>query len=496
MLVRVWLVELLIAVAFVASGSVNAANAGAATGTVTGVVYWDRNANGSQDAGEPGFETNPVLTAPDSALPLVTGFAGDDGRYEMQAEAGTYRFSPGVAVAFENCAAAPLPSYNPFGARNCVGADYPITSERFTEPFDLGAGETVDIDFGVTTRDEMILLGRALVDRGNAPAGTVVTASVNGVECGSATIEEGGSPGGGPDDFELRILGAGQRDGCAEQGDLVTIAIGDVASPQSNLFVYVPFSPVPNPAYYLDREGVMIVDLAFFRDYAWVFSDDRTLEDGSPVPNGTAVRAMVDGVLCGETVIGDLPGVADQLSGFGRLFVASDAVQPGCAAPGRTFDVVIGERGVFSDLTWEPRLYVLGTSADPNSPPPASPPSVPLPCPTPVIGVETGGTLSHPPIDPNLISPPIDPNLQSPPPSASPNPWPQSPPAATGVRALQEVPQSPPPWPQSPPGSPPPLNEPLSPPELLPPPAVIGCPVPAGAVRPPDTGSAGLKHTR
>jgi hypothetical protein len=145
---------------------------------------------------------------------------------------------------------------------------------------------------------------------------------------------------------------------------------------------------------------------------------------------------------------------------------------------------VIGD-AVTYDVHWYPWVFQLFGSDQPTPlPTPDSPPYCPY------YGMpDPGVPLSPPPFDPNApLSPPTD-APQSPPPGP-PSVWPQSPPAATIV-ALQEIPLSPPP------ASPPPVDVPLSPPELSPPPSppatIIGCPVPGGAINPPDTGGAGLK---
>jgi hypothetical protein len=490
MLARIILCELLLFVAlFVVDTATRPAAEAGETAVVRGVVYWDRDADGEQDGDEPGIETNPVLTGEDTSLPLETGFADEDGRYEMEIAPGTYRFSPGVAVAFEQCAGVPLPSYNPFGFRDCVGADYPITSERFTDAFDLAAGETVEIDFGVTTRDEMILLGRALTDEGNAPAGSVVTAVHDGVECGTATIEEGGSPGGGPGDFVLRALGADQREGCFEQGDGVVFVIDGMEANEQ--WTYTRFSPVPSLNGEYGREGVTTVDVSFLEQHAWIWWDDRWSVSGSPFPPGTPVRAVFPGdIVCGETVTGDIASASEELSGFGRLLVRSADLQAGCGTFGAAFDIIIGDAFFTDGAYWDSVVYQLGDGVPPiddaDSPPPYQycPPIVTDPA-------------SSPDSPPSGTSPdPWPPD--SPPFNASPDPWPQSPPplsppTSAAVTAFQDVvPVSPPPGelPLSPPPlSPPPADEALSP-TVSPP--VCYAPA-AGVINPPDTGTAGLK---
>jgi hypothetical protein len=489
MLVRIWMLELVIAIAFIGGGSLKHAHAGEAAGTVTGVIYWDRDGNHERDADEPGIPTNPLLASTDGEVPTLVGDQYGDGSYLMEAGPGTYRVGPGIATNFEHCAGAPLPSYNPFGSRDCVEAELPITSEPFTEPFDLEDGETLEIDLAVTTRDEMILLGRALYDGGNVPAGSVITATNNGIECGSTTVELQDSPGGGPGDWILRALGAEQRDGCFESGDTVLFDMDGVRAGEA--WTYQRFSPVPTLDGEFGREGIVTVDISFLEQHAWFWADARFTPEGSMIAPGTPVRAIFpEGIVCGETRIGDVPSLAGEVSGFSRLLIRSASLQPGCGTHGAAFQVAIGDLVTY-DVHWYPWMFQLfGSDASeyplptPGSPPPASPAYCE---PIQVIPVDPGVPLSPPPSLSDITP-------QSPPRTA-PDPWPQSPPSATVVIALQEQPLSPPPT------SPPPTDLPLSPPQLSPPlsppigPQVCVPAASSGVLNPPDTGNAGLKHS-
>jgi hypothetical protein len=396
MLIRLTLIASLVALALVsAAGSALPARAGDSA-TVRGVVYWDGDADGEQDADEPGIATNPVLVAPDGTDPIVTGFADDDGAFEMTAPPGSYRLSPGVARSFEECAGAPMPSYYPWGFRDCAGAEYPITSDPFTDAFDLDAGDEVTIDLPVTTRDEMIFLGRALDDGGNVPAGSVITAMNGDVVCGSATIKEAGSSGGGPGDWELRALGAEQRDGCYDPGENVTFMLEGREAGEG--WSYQRFSPVPTENGEYGREGIVTADIEFLEDYAWVWADDLLDPNLTPYPFGTPVRAIVAGVVCGETEIGDEPIERDGVTGFGRLLVASAGVQPGCGQFGVPFDIVVGDDVMPQHLPWDNVVYQIGSVF---VPPPAEPTSPPPYC-TPYV-VSPDGPVSPPE---GSISPP------------------------------------------------------------------------------------------
>jgi hypothetical protein len=474
MLLRLTLTVSLVALALVAAAAPPLPARAGDSATVRGVVYWDRDADGEQDADEPGIATNPVLVAADDTDPLVTGFANDDGAFEMTAPPGTYRLSDGLARSFEECFGAPMPSYNPWGFRDCAGAEYPITSDRFTDAFDIDAGETIDIDLPVTTRDEMIILGRALDDGGNVSAGSVITAVNGDVECGSATVEEGGSPGGGPGDWELRALGAGQRDGCYEPGQNVTFMLGGREAGEA--WSYQRFSPVPTQNGEYGREGITTVDIEFLEDYAWVWADYLLDPAGAPYPPGTSVRAIVAGIVCGETAIGDDQMERDGVTGFGHLLVASAALQPGCGQFGAPFDIVVGDAVTPHHLPWDNVVYQIGSVFLPPPTEPSSPPPVTYCYPTDVSPVSPYWPLS-PPSD--WLSPPPAPDS---PPS---EPIVQQQPAQFAL--LQEAPQSPQP------ASPPPVDLPLSPPDLSPPTSPpsfpVGClPVPLGLVNGPDTG--------
>jgi len=443
--------------------------------TIRGIVYWDRDADGQRDADELGIATSPVLVAENDTEPLVTGFADDDGAYEMTAPPGAYRLSDGLARSFEECAGAPMPSYYPWGFRDCVGAEYPITSDRFTDAFDLDPGATVEIDLPVTARDEMIFLGRALDDGGNVSAGSVITAVNGDTECGAVTVKETGSSGGGPGDWELRALGAGQRDGCYEPGDNVTFMLDGIEAGQA--WSYQRFSPAPTRNGEFGREGIATVDIEFLQDYAWVWSDDLLDPNLTPYPFGTPVRAMVAGIVCGETQIGDESVERDGVTGFGHLLIESANLEAGCGQFGVGFDIIVGDDVQPQHLPWDTVVYQVGSVLLPPPVEPSSPPT--MYCPPSVV------------VSPDWpLSPPAG--------SISPPPAPESPPAAAIVQqppaqfaVLQEVPASPPP------ASPPPLDLPLSPPDLSPPssppsstPALpVDClPIPAGMVSGPDTG--------
>ena len=470
MLLRLTLIASLVTLALVVAAAPPLPARAGGSATVRGAVYWDRDGDGEQDADEPGIATNPVLVAEDDTDPLVTGFADEDGAFELTAPPGTYRLSDGLARSFEECFGAPMPSYYPWGFRDCAGAEYPITSDRFTDAFDIDAGETIDVDLPVTTRDEMIILGRALDDVGNVPAGSVVTAVNGDVECGSVTVEEGGSPGGGPGDWELRALGAGERDGCYEPGQNVTFMLDGHEAGEA--WSYQRFSPVPTRNGEYGREGITTVDISFLENYMWIWADNRRDPNGEPYAPGTPVRAIFPGgIVCGETAIGDDPVARDQLSGFARLLVPSS-----CGGFGAVFDVMIGGDVAYSGLAWMDTVFMISGTSEP--PPPVDPSSPPPYC----------APYAVSPYWP--ASPPSD--------WLSPPPAPESPPAEPIVQQppaqfalLQEAPQSPPP------ASPPPIDLPLSPPDLSPPSSPpsfppsfpVGClPVPYGLVNGPDTG--------
>jgi hypothetical protein len=152
----------------------------------------------------------------------------------------------------------------------------------------------------------------------------------------------------------------------------------------------------------------------------------RVSVNGEPTAVGTTVEGYVDGTLCGEGTVRDIPGF-----GIGYVVdVLSESFRPGCGTDGEAVRFKVG--GLDANETGEFRtgsfaqvdLTVSGQVAPPTStPPPGSPaPSgtaSPSPAASPTPGSSpTPGTSPTPQVSPS--------------PEASPSPSPEASPSPTG----------------------------------------------------------------
>src|ERR1700694_4993046 len=149
--------------------------------------------------------------------------------------------------------------------------------------------------------DAMLVYGRAIL-RDNYASGDAVQALVDGQNC-STTVSEGG----GYSPFELRISGASEMSGCAQDGDVVSFRIGGVDA--SETLVFHHFSPV-------------LISLTAMPDVAWYWS--QSVRAGEPIV-GTLVEALVGKMSCGQaTITRDPQGFASRkkdLYGFSKLIL-------------------------------------------------------------------------------------------------------------------------------------------------------------------------------
>jgi hypothetical protein len=204
-----------------------------AAATISGRIYFDADGDGAQDAGEPGLSTrvnliviegDPLAGAP---APARTTDAGD---YSFIVAPGTYRVAPELERRVGLCADGPA-SNNPFSSSLCWSAELPVTSPETSDAITLAAGDIKTLDFGETARDQMVLIVRAIEDDHYARAGDVVTAIVNGNECGSAKVppDVNGIPGENP--FVLYVDGAGETGGCpTAEGQAITFKLNGTES--------------------------------------------------------------------------------------------------------------------------------------------------------------------------------------------------------------------------------------------------------------------------
>ena len=94
------------------------------------------------------------------------------------------------------------------------------------------------------------------------------------------------------------------------------------------------------------------------------------LKDWRDVPNGTDVRASIEGIECGTTKVATFGPVSPY-----TVRVRSAAEQPGCGAPGKTVQFSVGGLPAVPTLIWGARnvdLGLLGREISSVSPPPGA----------------------------------------------------------------------------------------------------------------------------
>ncbi|GAA2665307.1 MULTISPECIES: SdrD B-like domain-containing protein [Actinosynnema] len=126
---------LAIAATAAALGGAPAASAAEATGTVTGFVWQDLNANGLRDAGEPGVKNAYVGIKGLNSSYVATA---EDGSYSITAPAGSHVVHLGDQSGFGKVWGPQADGGSAFG--HCTGE---------TAPIGVGAGETVRVDGGL-----------------------------------------------------------------------------------------------------------------------------------------------------------------------------------------------------------------------------------------------------------------------------------------------------------------------------------------------------------
>ena len=172
-------------------------------------------------------------------------------------------------------------------------------------------------------------MGLSLLEDDFAPSGTPIVALVSGHECGSTNMPSANGGFSGDHMFELHIMGVGERSGCARPGDQVTFTVGGIPAGES--FSWLPFTEVQSLGQF------MVVHLTALPDRAWYWMQT---ESADSLLDGGLVEALVDGNVCGETVIRTAKALGyyapNGLGGFSRLTVPSQDIQPGCGHPGAT----------------------------------------------------------------------------------------------------------------------------------------------------------------
>lgn len=343
------------------------AEAGPASGTITGVVFHDVDGNGVRDPDEPGLAYRPVTLTQEGEERYTSGTAVD----------GTYRIDGVAAGEYDVIGTVDDPqglcvdgvfSFYPLSGSFCVGVTLPwngTTPESV--PISVSGGSTIDANFGAEPADAAVIAGRVALEADRAPPGTVIEALVNGIECGSTAV----LPESSELDYVLTIFGAQERAGCATLGDRVQFRVEGLLADET--FGWQPFTDVESFGQFQYQSLSAMDEHAWY----WMGSPDAGLP-----PAGTSIEAVIDGVVCGETTLetaGHLHTFAypDQSAGFSRLIVPSEALQAGCGRPGATVSFLMG--GVQSDVTvpWQPglqRIDLTLAAQQPTLTPTISPP--------------------------------------------------------------------------------------------------------------------------
>jgi hypothetical protein len=326
----------LLLLAMLAAPAVEVAGGGA-QGSIRGVIYHDLDRDGVRDAGEPGLLGRGVVLWLGDEEVAATSTA-PDGLYRFDGLAdGSYTVEAQVSTPGGSCFDAVF-SFNPYAQPLCINYEVPWTatpSGMVSVTLDA-AVETVQ-DFAAHESDVMILAGIALAEDDRAPAGTLVEAVFNGVECGSMTVDEEES---GTSNYLLYVLGSGQSEGCPSRDDMVRFRIGGVDAPEVRL--YRAWAETPG-----DR--LQMQPLTAIRQHAWLWAERPVPE---PPPVATVVEALVGNTVCGNVEVEYIAGEV----GFSRFLVASDDLIEGCGTEGAPMTFRTQQLGGALPLPWSAHL--------------------------------------------------------------------------------------------------------------------------------------------
>lgn len=188
--------------------------------------------------------------------------------------------------------------------------------------------------------DALLIVGRVILEADYPPAGTIIEAISGGQMCGTTTTTGGRA-------FDLLVLGAGEREGCAEPGQEVEFRVGGVTAGQRILWREENTFP-------------RFLSLSAIEQHAWYW----TQRVGVDLPSeGTSVQAVVGSVVCGEADFshdpGSFPFVIEDIAGFSQLVVPSDSVQPGCGQPGEDVTFIVDGIEAWTSEPWEPGVHYI-----------------------------------------------------------------------------------------------------------------------------------------
>jgi len=311
------------------------AGAGSPTGSVSGVLFDDLDGNGVRDAGEPGLPGQAIGL--DGVAAQFTR-TDDDGSFEFPVvDPGEYVLSTNIPDGVGFCVDV-IPGFDPLLRSWCLSIELPWDATPEPVPITVEPGSQLTFELAARPADVAFLTGIAVLEDDYAPDGTTVAAFVDGQECGSTTT------GGFELNYELFVLGARERDGCAEPGDTVTFEIGGV--PAQDTTTFTPF---------VQRSGFglfQIENLVASENYAWYWFQGPM---GASARQNIQVEAVIDAV-CGEATVQEL-AFGGAFLGFSRLIVPSEEILPGCGRAGASVSFLVD--GILSQtkVAWEPGVH-------------------------------------------------------------------------------------------------------------------------------------------
>jgi hypothetical protein len=224
--------------------------------------------------------------------------------------------------------------FNPLRLDDCIMPSVqwaPTTPD--TVDVTVTSGDFAAVQFGLRPPEAMVIVGIA-IEQDHYATGADIRAFANGMECGQTT-STGSQSFDGVHNFELAVLGEGERAGCAQDSDLVTFEINGTPVSQS-----LPFESSPT-----EWTGL---NLMAGEDYAWYWTERST---GHGSADG-AVQAVIEGKVCGEATIAHTSHVFSPVSGFSRLIVPSAAVEPGCGEPGAIVRFLVNGEDSGAEAAW------------------------------------------------------------------------------------------------------------------------------------------------
>lgn len=281
------------------AASAPARTAGPGTRVLTIRVVNDVNENGIWDDGEPGLVGWAVVLMCGDVITLI-GETGSEGEL-------VYRKSQGYECVNVSVKFGWLPT-----SATRVRVEVPPDEEVEVVFLVRKVGEDVQRFFGIP-----------IVDGLPASLGVTLDALVDGVSCGDGIVAERD----GLIRYELYVLGASERPGCAQNGDEVLFTI-DRAEAGSATF-----------SARRRQDLDLIAGSAPMYFSFWFYSPPL---EGAVVP-------YVGSTMCGQAF---LETFALAPPNFQTVFVTSEATQPGCGAPGRAVTLRIGD-AVLEQLVWE-----------------------------------------------------------------------------------------------------------------------------------------------